>query len=162
MGVYDTVEGRIELGYEGPTVLRNAAQQAHRRYVLRAEPRAKDADSVKLLAEYDVEEGTRRRWLQAEFGGHRHNVALGAGQVSRYLNDMRPDYPPGHIVCQCGVVDPGRVHLTWECPMRTTHHLRDPVAGVERELLQPIVAELRTAPGGSTGRPLEGSHGRRI
>ena len=47
--------------------------------------------------------------------------------------------PAAHIVCRCGQVDPGRVHLTWECPFRTTQNLRDPVTGVERELLLPLV-----------------------
>ncbi len=135
----------MELGWEGPVIMKKVAQDAHRRYMLKAEPRAKDPESVALLALHVVEETTHRNWLNADGRGHRREVALGAGECSRYLTSMRPDHPPGHVVCRCGHVDPGRVHLTWECPFRTTQHLRDPVAGVERELLLPLVPRFPAA-----------------
>ncbi len=104
---------------------------------------------------YDVEEATHRHWLQADSAGHRRDVALGAGECSRYLNSMRPDHPPGHIVCRCGEVDLGRVHLTWECPFRTTQNLRDPVAGVERELLLPLVPRYPVAERRALGQEMQ-------
>ncbi len=52
-GVYDTEDGRMELGWEGPVILKKVAQQAHRRFMLKSEPRAKDPESVAVLALHD-------------------------------------------------------------------------------------------------------------
>ena len=75
-GVCDTEDGRMELGREGPVVMKRVAQDARRRYMLKREPRAKDPESVALLALHDVEETTRRNWLNADGRGHRREVAL--------------------------------------------------------------------------------------
>jgi ribonuclease HI len=150
-GVFNTSEGQLHLGFDGKATIKHVMRQGWERSLWHDEPRASDAATRQLDTTRRPEVGSHRAWIAAlpAICGPRAQVALGAGMDARIIQRMAD----GPVTCMCGIAEPTRRHLTWQCPSRRLPVLRAPLCGAEEGLLVPMVSKPSRPPTRQQGHP---------
>ena len=148
-GVYDTPDGRLVLGRDGPAATRRAITKGLQLHLLSKDsrghvrqPNNPDAAQRPLVnanprityREYEPFFGAHKKWVQdADY--LTKCVALGNSPDARTMRAAGIADPR----CICGVEAPTRRHLAWGCTAQSSLRLAPPRCEVEEGLIVPLV-----------------------
>ena len=114
--IYQTPWGLLDLRNDGKAGIMNAAQRSWLRRQWHLEPRGKDAASQDLLAVGEIRATTYRSrdHLNTKAG---LRAVVGASLNHHAVTGLRRKVgrQEATIKCQCGLVNPGRMHWLWDC-----------------------------------------------
>ena len=134
-GVYQTAQGILQLGWDGPATIMQAAQLGWETALWKAEPRAKDHATLQQNRGMHPVYARHKAWCEAPDSVWSHIAAAQAASHDARVVEPVLGQP---TICLCGTASPSRRHITWHCLRRTDTAIRPFRTGAEEGLLVPL------------------------